>query len=104
MAKLRNLATPDSTMLEKATAKNCEYIVRTAVALSEMSDTISSNVSILKDAPRNVDETKIVREVEKMNNVVKMFNTRSELAVTSSDVHQLLKYAITDDDEETDET
>ena len=30
-----------------------------------------------------------------------MFNTRSELTVTNSDVHRLLKYAITDDDEQT---
>ena len=32
-----------------------------------------------------------------------MFNTRSELTVTNSDVHRLLKYAITDDDEQTDD-
>lgn len=35
-----------------------------------------------------------------MYEVVKMLNTWSELTVTNSDVHQLLKYAITDDDEQ----
>ena len=39
-----------------------------------------------------------------MDQVVKMFSTRSELPVTKSDMHQLLKYAITDDDEETEGT
>ena len=41
-----------------------------------------------------------------MDQVVKMFSTASELTVTKSDMHQLLRYAITDDDddEETDDT
>ena len=78
--------------------------MRPAVALSEMADTVSSNVGTLKDASRNLDEGKIVRKVEKMENIVKMFNTPSELAVTTSDVHQLLKYAMTDDDKQTDDT
>ena len=69
-----------------------------------MADTISSNIAILRDMLRNTDEPKIIREVEKMDEVVKMFINRSELPVTNSDVHRLLKYAITDDDEETDET
>lgn len=49
---------------------------------------------------RNIDDSKIVRQVDKMYEVVKMLNTWSELTVTNSDVHQLLKYAITDDDEQ----
>ena len=97
-------ATPDRIMLEKATPTNCEYVVRPAVALSEMAATISSNATLLKDALRKMHKTKIVRQVEKMDQVVKMFNTRSELPVTRTDVHQLLKYAIADDDEETDDT
>jgi len=83
-------------MLEKATSISCEYVVRPAVTLSEKAETISSNVTILKDSIRNIDESKIVREVEKMYEAVKMFNTWSELTVTNSHVHQLLKYAITD--------
>ena len=96
--------TSDNIMLEKASRLNCEYLVRPAVTLSEMADTVSSNVGILKEALRNTDEAKIVREVEKMNNIVKMFNTRSDLPVTSSEVHRLLKYAIDNDDDESDET
>ena len=97
-------ATPDSIMVEKASKLNCEYIVRLAVALSEMADTVSSNVMILREALRNSDESKIIREVEKLNEVAKMFNTRSDLPVTSSDLHRLLKYAIDNDDDDSDET
>ena len=42
-------ATPDRIMLEKATPINFEYVVRLAVALSEMAVTISSNATILID-------------------------------------------------------
>ena len=49
---------------------------------------------------RNIAESKRVRQVEKMYELVKMFNTWSELTITNSDVHQLLKYAITDNDED----
>ena len=91
-------ATPDNIMVEKASKLNCKYIVRPAVALSEMADTVSSNVTILREALRNSDETKIIREVQKLNDVAKMFNTRSDLPVTSSDIHRLLKYAIDNDD------
>ena len=82
----------------------CEYVVRLVVTLSEMADTISSNVTILKDSIRNIDKSKIVREVEKMYEAVKMFNTRSEFTVTNSHVHQLLKYEIRDGEEQTDDT
>ena len=34
-----------------------------------------------------------------MNDIVKMFDTKSELPVTNLGVHRLLKYAITDDDD-----
>lgn len=51
-------ATPDSIMLEKATRLNCEYVLRPSVALSEMADTISSNVGILTESLRNADEKK----------------------------------------------
>ena len=96
--------TSDAIMVEKASKLNCEYIVRPAVALSEMADTVSSNVTILREALRNTDENKIMREVEKLNDVSKMFNTRSDHPVTSSDVHRLLKYAIDNDDDDSDET
>ena len=97
-------ATPDATMLEKASKLNCEYVVRPAVASSEMADTVSSNVTTLKEVLRNCDQTKIIREVEKLNEVGKMFNTRSDLAVTSSDIHRLLKYCIDNDDDDSDDT
>lgn len=91
--------TPDSVMLEKPSRLNCEYVIRPSVALNEMADTVSSNLGTLKDILRNMDEAKIVREVEKMNDTVKMLNTHSDLAVTNSDVHNLLKYCIGDDDD-----
>ena len=90
-------------MLERATLINCEYVVMPGGALSKIAVTISLNATILKDALSEIDKSKIV-EVEKMNQVVKMFSTPSELPVTKSDMHQLLKHAITDDDEETDDT
>ena len=92
-------ATPDSVMLEKASRLNCEYVIRPAVALSEMADTVTSNLPTLKDMLRNMDEAKVIREVEEMNEAVKMFNTRSDLPVRNSDVHNLLKYTIADDDD-----
>ena len=39
-----------------------------------------------------------------MDQIVKMFNTHSDLPVTNSDIQCLLKYAIAEDDEESDET
>ena len=93
-----------SIMLQKLTSIYCEYVVRPVVTLSEMADTISSNVTILKDSIRNTDKSKIVREAEKMHEAVKMFNTQTELTVTNSYVHQLLKYEITDGEEKTDDT
>ena len=96
--------TPDSVMLQKATRLNCEYVLRPAGALTKMAYTISSNVGILRETLRNTDENRMIREVEKMDQVVKMFNTHSDLPATNSDVHHLLTYAIADDDEEVDET
>jgi len=72
--------------------------------LSEMADTITSNVATLKECMRNIDEAKVIREVERIHESVKMFRTRSDLPVTNSDVHNLLKYAIADNDEESDTT
>ena len=92
-------ATADSVMLEKASRLNCEYVIRPTVALSEMADTVTSNIAILRDNLRNMDEAKMIAEVEKMNEVTKMFNTHSDLPVTTSDVHNLLKYCVTDDNE-----
>ena len=39
-----------------------------------------------------------------MNDVVNMFNTKSELPVTNSDARRLLKYAMKVDDPESDDT
>jgi len=59
-------------MLEKATPINCKNLVRLAVALSEMADTVSSNCTNLKEMLRNTDENLIIRQVDKTNEVVKM--------------------------------
>lgn len=42
--------------------------------------------------------------VDTMGETVKMLNTRSELPVTNTDVHRLLKYSIDDENEDTDTT
>lgn len=68
-----------------------------------MADTISANNSLLKEKLRAMDENKIIRQVEKMNDIVKMFNTKLELPITNSDVHRLLKYDITDEEDESDQ-
>ena len=86
-------------MVEKASRLNCEYVIRPSVALSEMADTVSSNLQTLRENLRSLDETKIITEVEKMNQVTKMFNTHSKEPVTPSDVHNLLKYCIVDETE-----
>lgn len=39
-----------------------------------------------------------------MDNIVKMFNSWSDLPIANLDVHCLFKYAITEDDEETNVT
>ena len=91
--------TPDSVMVEKASRMNCEYVIRPSVALSEMADKVTSNIQTLRENLRSLDETKIITEVEKMNEVTKMFNTHSKEPVTPSDVHNLLRYCIDDDTE-----
>ena len=86
-------------MVEKASRMNCEYVIRPSVALSKMADTVTSNIQTLHENLRNLEETKIITEVEKMNEVTKMFNTHSKEPVTPSDVHNLLRYCIDDDTE-----
>lgn len=54
-----------------------------------MVDTVTSNLQILRENLRSLDEAKKIAEVEKMNEVTKMFNTHSKLPVTPSDVHNL---------------
>ena len=83
--------------LEKASRLNCEYVICPSVALSEMADTVTSNLQTLRENLRSLDETKIISEVEKMNEVTKMFNTHSKEPVTPSDVHNLLRYCIDDE-------
>lgn len=56
-----------------------------------------------KEMLRDLDEGQILREVDKMNGIVKMFVTKSELSVSNSQVHRLLKCAITDDEEQPDD-
>lgn len=89
--------TSDSVMVEKASRLNCEYVIRPSVALSEMADTVTSNLQTLRENLRSLDETKIITEVEKMNEVTKMFNTHSKEPVTPSDVHNLSRYCIDDE-------
>ena len=97
--------TSDSLMVEKASRLNCEYVIHPKFALSEMADTVTSNLQTLRENLRTLDEAKIIAEVEKMNEVTKMFNTHSKLPVTPSDVRNLLKYCIEDDtDGESDAT
>ena len=89
---------------ESKSKYNCEYITHPSVALSEMADTISSTKNILKDMLTSVDTHSILAKVDAMEKTVKMFNTRSELPVTNSDVHRLLKYSIDDENDDTDTT
>ena len=65
-------------MVEKASRLNCEYVICPSVRLSEMADTVTSNLQTLRENLRSLDETKILTEVEKMNEVTKMFNTHSK--------------------------
>ena len=88
--------TSDSVMVEKASRLNCEYVIRPSVALSEMADTVASNMQTLRDNLRSLDEAKIIAEVEKMNEVTKMFDTHSKDPVTPSDVRNLLRYCVDD--------
>ena len=43
-------------------------------------------------------------KVDQLDETVKMFNTRCDIPVKSSDVHRLLKYSIDDDNDDTDTT
>ena len=38
--------TADSVMVEKASRFNCEYVIRPIVALSEMADTVTTNLHV----------------------------------------------------------
>lgn len=89
--------TADSVMVEKASCLNCEYGICPSVALSEMADTVTSNLQTLRENLRSLDETKIITEMDKMNEITKMFNTHSKEPVTPSDVHNLLRYCIDDE-------
>ena len=97
-------ATPDSTMVEKANTINCEYLSRPSVAISELADTVSANKDLLRTLLGSLDTHTIMDKVERLDETVKMFNTRSDLPVQSSDVHKLLKYSIDDAHDNTDST
>ena len=97
--------TADSTMLEKASLFNRENLLRPAVALSEeVACAITANITLLKETLWAIDENMIIRQVDGMTDIVKSLITKSELSVCTSDIHLLLKYPITDDDCESDET
>ena len=74
----------DNLTLEKASRLNCEYVICPSVALSELADTVTSNLQTLRENLRSLDETKILTEVEKMNEVTKMFNTHSKEPFTDA--------------------
>lgn len=97
--------TADSTMLEKASLLNHENLLRRAVPLSEeVAGAIMANIPLLKEMLWAIDENMIIRQVDGMTDIVKSLITKSELSVCTSDIHLLLKYAITDNDRESDET
>lgn len=97
-------ATADNIMVEKANIINCEYLSRPNVALSELADTVTSNKDMLKEMLTNLDIHAILAKVEQLDQTAKMFNSRVDLPVKSSDVHRLLKYAIDDENDTTDKT
>ena len=52
----------------------------------------------------SLDTQTIMEKVEQLDETVKMFNTRCDIPVKRSDVHNLLKYSIDDASENTDST
>lgn len=96
--------TPDGTMVEKANTINCEYTSRPSVALSELAETITSNKDMLREMLTSLDVHTVMTKLDELDDTVKMFNTRVDLPVRSSDVHRLLKYAIDDENDTTDQT
>lgn len=97
-------ATPDSTMVEKVNTINCEYLSRPSVALSELADTVTSNKDMLREMLLSLHIHTVLAKVDQLDKNVKMFNTRVDIPVKNPDVHRLLKYAIDDENDTTDQT
>ena len=89
-------------MLKKANALNCQYVVRPVVGLSECADTVASNIDILKCALDSLDANKINSKFDKFKHMIQMFNSESSVSITLSDVHHLLKYLISDEEDSDD--
>lgn len=90
--------TSDTSMLDKARSINCEYISRPKVALSEFADTVTSNKDRIKQMCINLYCHEIGAALDKLNDVLRNFNTRGDgTAVGKKDVDNLLRYLVKDD-------
>lgn len=59
---------------------------------------------MLRTLLTSLDTHTMMEKVEQLDETVKMFNTRCDIPIKSSDVHTLLKYSIDDANDNTDST
>ena len=95
--------TSDEQMIKTASVRNCEFLKRPQIALSEMAETVSSNLPQLEHLFENLSADTIMPELRRFNDMVASFNSRAGQLTTEGMVHDLLAYIVTDDDEDDDD-
>ena len=95
-------ATSDKTMLDKANSINCEYLIRPKIAMSEFAETVQSNMNLLVHKCEKLDFESVSSHIYKLDEVMKVFNTKNNQTVSSKDVRNVLKYFIEDNCERDD--
>ena len=92
--------TSEEHCLKNINVRNCEYLKRPNVALSEMAETVSSNLQQLEHLFINLPPDIVMPELRKFNDLISNFNSKSGNQTTETMLHDLLTYVITDDDDE----
>ena len=86
--------------LKNIDVHNCEFLKRPQVALSEIADTVSSNLQQLDHLFERSTPEVVMPELRRFNDLIANFNTRSGHLTTEGMIHDPLTYVISDDDDE----
>ena len=92
--------TSEDHCLKNINVRNCEFLKRPQVALSDLTETTSSNLQQLEHLFLNLTPDIVMPELRKFNDLITNFNTKSGNPTTETMLHDLLTYVITDDDDE----
>ena len=92
--------TSEDHCLKNINMRNCDFLKRPQIALSEMADTVSSSLQQLDHLFERLTPEMVMPELRRFNDLSTNFNTKSGHLTTEGMMHDLLTYVVTDDDDE----